>query len=87
MHVITRMCRVFEVYMLTPPEPDAYAHRFPHFVQPTYAVPCATVTQKVRIRPPRPKIELISRGSIPISQALVMVNDIQRYNMHAVLDE
>ena len=27
-YVATRMCRVCEVYMLTPPEPDAYERRF-----------------------------------------------------------
>jgi len=33
--------------MLAPPEPDTYARRFPHFVQPTHAVTCGTVTQKL----------------------------------------
>ena len=60
--------RVFEVYMLAPPEPDTYARRFPHFVQPTHAVTCGTVTQEVRIRPPRPQIELIPRVQCPSAQ-------------------
>ena len=46
MHVITRMRRAFEVYMLTPPEPDTYARRFLHFVQPTHTVTCAQLQPK-----------------------------------------
>ena len=49
---VPSMCRVFEVYMLPPPEPDTYARRFPHFVLLCAANACRAVRNCLDVRNP-----------------------------------
>ena len=59
------MCRVCEVYMRTPPEPDAYARRLQRVCSSRVTLKYVTLTLTLTLmfaHPPRPRIELRACG-------------------------